>query len=90
MSVQPKTSLPTGENASFPERLSDEQIGRLAEMIADGRADLPTELTHTDAIRLQRAIRYCLRARLMRLISRAIAHHLQLPEKDNHHARPQI
>ncbi len=90
MSVQPISSLSDSENTPFPEKLSDEQISRLAEMIADGRADPPTEINQADALRLQRAIRHCLRARLMRLIARAIAHDLQSREKDNHHARTQI
>ncbi len=56
--------------------LTDVQIGRLAEMVADGRCELPDDLPTGDGQRLQANVRGRLRLRLVRYIARAIAQHL--------------
>lgn len=76
------------DGTPFPERLQEDQLRRLAEMVADGRAELPAEASPADALRLHQAIRQCLSARLLRLVARALAHHLQPrpPDEDTSHA----
>jgi hypothetical protein len=61
---------------ALPAGLTDEQINRLAEMIADGRCDFPQELSPADAQRLGLQVSGRLRNRLIHLIARAIADHL--------------
>ena len=63
----------------FLARLTEDQVQRLAAMIADGRADWPADLDPADAQRLRRETHCCLRARLMRAVARAVAHSLQPP-----------
>jgi hypothetical protein len=53
--------------------LSDEQVGRWADVIADGRDDFPDGLPSPGRERLLAAVRERLRGRLVRLIARAIA-----------------
>jgi hypothetical protein len=55
------------------ETLSIDQIERLAEMIADGRSEMPTELQPADLERVEEATRRHLRDRLFRIIVRALA-----------------
>jgi hypothetical protein len=57
----------------FPDRLTDDQIGRLAEMIADGRCEIPNDLRPADQKRLSQGVRRRLRERLLRHVARAIA-----------------
>jgi hypothetical protein len=73
--LPPADRAPGTDNAS--PRLSDDQLGRLAELIADGRCQPPEDLPPADRRRLQVEVRLRLRARLVRLIARAIAHHLR-------------
>ena len=56
------------------ETLSNDQIERLAEMIADGRSAMPMELQPADLERVEEATRRRLRDRLVRIIVRALAH----------------
>ena len=49
------------------------QIDRWANMIADGRCDLPDDLAAGDRDRMVIAVRQRLRDRLLQLIARAIA-----------------
>jgi hypothetical protein len=46
-------------------------------MIADGRCEFPDDVHLADRERLAREVRRRLRERLVRLIARAIAHHLR-------------
>jgi hypothetical protein len=61
---------------ALPGNRSDEQISRLADLVADGRFDFPQDLTPTDTERLHRAVRSRLRQRLLGFIARAVAQHL--------------
>jgi hypothetical protein len=60
----------------LPDRLTDDQIGRLAAMVADGRCEFPKDLQAADRERLLRDLRRLLRERLVRHIARAVAHYL--------------
>jgi len=53
------------------------QIHRLAELIADGRSEVPPDLSDADQQRLHEEVRRLLRARMLRFIARAIAARLQ-------------
>jgi hypothetical protein len=72
----PPAGPPPGNGAS-PDSLTGEQVGRLAEMIADGRYEFPSDLTTADRERLAREVKRRLRERLVRLVARAIARHLR-------------
>jgi hypothetical protein len=48
-------------------------LARLAELVADGEAEFPTQMSEEDAEPLRRLIRQQLRERLMRYIARQIA-----------------
>lgn len=72
---------PLGQPSSHPGPaifggLTDEQVARLAEMIADGRCELPQDLQSSDAERLGRQVSRRLRSRLIHFIARAVADHL--------------
>jgi hypothetical protein len=54
-------------------RLSDDQIDRLAAMIANGCCEWPTHFPARESQRLQVEVRSRLRHRLIRLVARAIA-----------------
>src|SRR5579871_1507004 len=56
--------------------LTPQQVDRLAELIADGCYELPSELEPADRDRLIGEVRARLRNRLVRLIARALAHRL--------------
>jgi hypothetical protein len=71
-----RTDSGPGPDAA-PDRLSAEQLRRLAEMIADGHCPVPQDLPVADAERLSREVRHQLRDRLVRLIARAVARHLR-------------
>jgi hypothetical protein len=73
--------------------LTDDQIGKLAELIADGRYAYPEDLGPEDNKRLQVQVRQRLREHLLRLIARAIARHLQRESRkpeDPNHVRPEV
>ena len=75
----------------FPARLTEDQVRRLAAMVADGRADWPANLGPADMQRLRRETHRCLRARLMRAVALAVAHSLQptlAPEAPDHARTP--
>jgi hypothetical protein len=57
--------------------LTDDQVSRWADLIADGRDDLPDGLPAQDRERLAEAVRRRLRDRMLRLIARAIAARLR-------------
>jgi hypothetical protein len=57
--------------------LTDDQVSRWADLIADGRDDLPDGLPPHDHERLAEAVRRRLRDRMLRLIARAIAARLR-------------
>lgn len=71
-----RTTQDTGVDASAS-RLTNDQISRLAEMVTDGRCELPDDLPTTDHQRFQAEVQRRLRQRLIRLIARAIALHLR-------------
>jgi hypothetical protein len=71
LSLEPKAP----DHDGLPVALTDDQIDRYAELIADGRYEFPENLRPPDKERLQREVRRWLRERMVRLISRAIAHH---------------
>jgi hypothetical protein len=48
-------------------------LARLAELVADGEAEFPFQMSEQDAEQLRRLIRQRLRERLMRYIARQIA-----------------
>jgi hypothetical protein len=56
--------------------LSDEQVHRWAGLIADRRGEFPADLPPPDRDRLLAGVRQQLRARLVRLIARALAQNL--------------
>lgn len=68
---------PTSPPAAPTGGLSDDQVARWADLIADGRGDLPDDLSPEDRQRLLAAVRQRLRDRLVRLIARAIAWRLR-------------
>jgi hypothetical protein len=68
---------PTPDAAATPGSLTDEQVSRLADMIADGRCPLPPDLPPANAGRLLRATKSRLRDGLVRLMARAIARDLR-------------
>ena len=78
--TMPRKRLPQASQASglkiSSSRLNDDQLGHLAEMIADGRCEVPNDLQATDEERLQVEVRRRLRARLVRLIAHTIAKQL--------------
>jgi hypothetical protein len=57
--------------------LTDDQLDRWADLIADGRGEFPTELDPPHRDRLLVAVRCRLRDRLVRYIARAIAARLR-------------
>ena len=59
-----------------PSRLTNEQIERLAEIVADGRCPFPEDVVPGDAQRLKAQVRQRLQERMVRLIARAVAAHL--------------
>lgn len=78
-------ALPDGH----PGKLADEQVARLADLIAEGRFEFPSDLSATDIERLRRQVQALLRNRLVRFIARAVAHYLhratqQDPENSPH------
>jgi hypothetical protein len=74
--------------------LSDDQVARWADLIADGRGDLPGDLSPGDRPRLLAAVRQRLRDRLVRLVARAIAERLHRQgghgKKDSTDARTNV
>lgn len=81
------TSVPV----TSPTGLSADQIGRWAELIAEGRDEVPVDLADADRERLKTAVRHRLRDRLVRLVARAIAMNLHRElgkkRKDDSHDR---
>jgi hypothetical protein len=74
----PASPAPTPTPPSVP-GLTDDQVSRWADLIADGRDTLPDDLPPPDQARLLAAVRERLRGRLVRLIARAIAARLRRP-----------
>jgi hypothetical protein len=68
----PASPAPTLPPASAP-GLTDDQVNRWADLIADGRDAFPEGLPAPDHERFLAAVRERLRGRLVRLIARAIA-----------------
>ena len=64
-----RTSPPAAPAAG----LSGDQAARLADLVADGRGEVPEGLPPADRERLLAAVRRRLRDRLVRLIARAVA-----------------
>jgi hypothetical protein len=65
--------------------VSDDQVARWADLIADGRGDLPDDLSPGERQRLLAAVRQRLRGRLVRLVARAVAwrlHQQGRPDKE--------
>jgi hypothetical protein len=56
--------------------LSDDQVERLANLIAEGKCELPEELSRSDCKRVEDATRRRLRDRLSQLFVRALSHRL--------------
>ena len=86
-----KTSHAAQVSRTDARHLTDEQIGKLAELIADGRYPYPEDLGPEDDKRLQVQVRHRLRERLLRFITRAIARHLQRESRkseDPNHVGP--
>jgi hypothetical protein len=88
---QPSTSQAPGlvPPAGSP-GLTDDQIMRCAELIAEGRGAFPDNLSPADHERLLVAVRQRLRSRLVHLIARAIAvqlHRQARPDKETLDAR---
>lgn len=77
MSHPSHSQTSTDAGLSPHRNLTDEQIDRLAEMIADGRCDFPHDLPATAVQPLHREISARLWRRLIQHIARAIADHLQ-------------
>jgi len=61
--------------------LTDDQVGRWADLIADSRDGFPDNLPPPDRERLLAAVRVRLRGRLVRHIARAIAARLRRPAR---------
>jgi hypothetical protein len=74
--TSPAHSPPTAPAASALTGLSDDQVARWADLIADGRDGFPDGLPSPDHERLLAAVRQRLRRRLVALIARAIAERL--------------
>ena len=53
--------------------LTDDQVDRWADLIADGKHDFPADVSPVDRNRLADVVRERLRRRLVQLIARAIA-----------------
>ena len=73
-------------------QLTDAQINRWADLIAEERDGFPDNVSLEDRERLTTAVRERLRRRLVHLIARAIAarlHH-QHQKEDQPHARTQV
>jgi hypothetical protein len=70
--------------------LTRDQIGRLADLIAEGHGDLPTELSPSEHDRLLVEVRRRLRDRLVHFLARAIAAQLNRDagprSETDHHA----
>ncbi len=64
-------------------RLTDEQLGRLADMIVEGRCQLPQDMGAADLARLDEQVKRGLRNRLVRFVARAVAHHLRRADGPN-------
>ena len=73
---QPRDQTGSPPGPAFLVGLTEEQMARLAEMIADGRCEFPQDLHSSDAQRLGRRVSLRLRSRLIHFIARAIADHL--------------
>jgi hypothetical protein len=58
-------------------RLDDDQIHRLAKLIANGKGEVPTNLSDANQQCLHDEVRRLLHAQLFRFIARAIAARLQ-------------
>ena len=90
----PRSTPKTDRAPAGAAGLSGEQIDRLADLIAEGRAELPDDLPGPDLRRLTAAVRRRLRDRLVRLIARAVAcrlHGQGRPGKeDDDDARTQV
>jgi hypothetical protein len=70
--------------------LTRDQIGRLADLIAEGRGDLPADLSPPEQDRLLDEVRRRLRDRLVHFLARAIAAQLNRDagprSETDHHA----
>jgi hypothetical protein len=64
-------------SASPTSSLTEDQLHRWADLIADGRDTLPDDLPPFDRERLRVAVGHRLRGRMVRLIARAIAARLR-------------
>ena len=67
------SDAPTLAGNAIRSGLTPEQLGRLAQLVADGRSEFPMELEQVDRDRLVVEVRHRLRKRLFRLIARALA-----------------
>lgn len=76
MPDQPRSQDSSTPGPDLEGGLTDAQIDRLAEMIADDRCEFPRDLSSLDAQRLSMRVSRRLRDRLIRLIAQAIADHL--------------
>src|SRR5262245_40189987 len=73
---RPDSAGATQEPSSLsliPGGLEADQVRRLAELIAEGRTNVPADLSAADQQRVSEEVRQLLRARLVRFIARAIA-----------------
>ncbi len=69
--------------------LTDDQVSRWADLIADGRGDFPDDLSGADRERLLVSVRQRLRRRLVQFIARAVAvqlHRTDRPDGETPHA----
>jgi hypothetical protein len=60
-----------------PSTLTDKQLDRWADLIADGRGTLPDDLPSPERARLLAAVRQRLRGRMLQLVARAVAARLR-------------
>ena len=71
--TDPSQNVPDPEPEAYPDRLTGDQIDRLAEMLADDRCAFPDHVTPADRERLLESVRSLHRTHLVQLIARAIA-----------------
>jgi hypothetical protein len=68
--------------------LTDEQVNRWADLIADGRDAFPDDLSGVDRDRLLVSVRHRLRRRLVQFIARAVAAQLHRAARPDQETPP--
>jgi hypothetical protein len=73
LETDPKPSANQAPTTAAASALTEEQVSRWADLIAEGQDAFPDKLPAADSNRLAAAVRKRLRNRLVRFIARAIA-----------------